>query len=70
MIPPPPRPTFLWRVKMTVPGDAVGAFEKMLDPHCMAISSFKENGHWRIEGSRVLALPLPEIRRAFQIPAL
>ena len=46
----PPEPTFLWRIKINVPADVVDAFEKMLEPHCMAISSFKDNGHWRIEG--------------------
>lgn len=47
---PPPQATFLWRVMISVPEDAVGAFEEMLEPHCMAISSFKDNDEWRVEG--------------------
>lgn len=47
---PLPRPTFLWRIKMIVPAAAVDAFEKVLEPHCVAISAFKDNGHWRVEG--------------------
>ncbi|MEE8352317.1 MAG: 50S ribosomal protein L11 methyltransferase [Rhodospirillales bacterium] len=47
---PPPQATFLWRVMISVPEDTVGAFEEMLEPHCMAISSFKDIGEWRVEG--------------------
>ena len=47
---PPPTATFLWRIRVTVPRDAMAPFEEILEAHCMAVSAFKDNGHWRVEG--------------------
>ncbi len=37
-----PTATFLWRVEIRVPWDAVSAFEEALEPKCMAVSSFRQ----------------------------
>ncbi|MDA1091541.1 MAG: 50S ribosomal protein L11 methyltransferase [Proteobacteria bacterium] len=49
-------PTFLWRIEMRSPADAVDGFEEALEPFCVAISTIAENDaddpddFWRIEG--------------------
>ena len=49
-------PTFLWRIEMRCPAAAVGGFEDVLDPFCVALSTFAEtdsdnpDDFWRIEG--------------------
>jgi len=50
-----PAPTFLWRIEIRVPAQAVGAFEAALEPFCMTLSTMlidpdKPDGAWRLEG--------------------
>ena len=50
-----PAPTFLWRIEIRVPAQAVDAFEAALKPFCMALSSMMidpdaPDGLWRVEG--------------------
>lgn len=44
-------PVPLWRLEITVPQFAVLAFEDLLSGHCVAVSSFGDDGtDWRVEG--------------------
>ncbi len=51
-----PTATFLWRIELRVPAQAVAPFEESLSADCMSVSSFAEgdaddpDADWRIEG--------------------
>lgn len=51
-----PTATFLWRVEIRVPSQAIPHFEEALKPGCMSVSSFVEGDAddpeavWRVEG--------------------
>ena len=75
-----PTATFLWRIELRVPSQAIPHFEEALQPYCMSVSAFVEgstedpDADWRLEGfsgaepdARALALRLAKAARAFGI---
>ena len=51
-----PTATFLWRIELRVPTQAIPHFEEALWPDCMSVSAFVEgstndpDADWRVEG--------------------
>jgi len=75
-----PTATFLWRIELRVPTQAIPHFEEALRPECMSVSAFVEgstddpDAEWRVEGltsaepdARAVALRLAKAARAFGI---
>ena len=75
-----PTATFLWRIELRVPSQAISYFEEALQSDCMSVSAFVEgdgddpDADWRLEGfsgaepdARAVALRLAKAARAVGI---